>query len=158
MRWSEIIRSNKKPSCRCPLKFFLNGPSSASFSFIFSVFLATNTYFTTNLCEKCPSSIRCQDLNSQPSEQESLPITTSTRAPALGAFLCKQTQTGGVQLSFRIIILCLLSLFQGSKLRPGPVPVQDNYHVNLCNTGFHLIRMLKTHVCFDPVVNDSKLF
>ena len=89
MRWSEIIRSNKKPSCRCPLKFFLNGPSSASFSFIFSVFLATNTYFTTNLCEKCPSSIRCQDLNSQPSEQESLPITTSTRAPALGAFLCK---------------------------------------------------------------------
>ena len=34
------------------------------------------TIFTTNIFEKCPSSIRCQDWNPQPLERESLPITT----------------------------------------------------------------------------------
>ena len=32
--------------------------------------------FTTNTCEKCPSSIQYWDLNPQPSGHESLPITT----------------------------------------------------------------------------------
>ena len=65
--------------------------ANPGFFFVYFWSFQTNiiTIFTTNICEKCPSSIRCQDLNSQPSEQESLPITTSTRAPALGAFLCK---------------------------------------------------------------------
>ena len=32
------------------------------------------TFFTTNRCEKCPSSIQCWDSNPQPSEHESAPI------------------------------------------------------------------------------------
>ena len=39
-------------------------------------FQTSNTYFTTNQCEKCPSSIRCRDSNPQPFEHESSPITT----------------------------------------------------------------------------------
>ena len=37
-----------------PLLFqlFLNGPSPASFSFIFGLFQTNNTIFTTNICEK----------------------------------------------------------------------------------------------------------
>ena len=34
-----------------------------------------NTFFTTKICEKCPSSIWCWDSNLQPSEHESPPIT-----------------------------------------------------------------------------------
>ena len=56
---------NSRPSIR----FFLNGPFRASFSFIF-VF-STNKYV-----KKCLSSIQCRDLNPRPSEQESLSITT----------------------------------------------------------------------------------
>ena len=57
--------------------FFLNGPYPASFSFIFGLFKQTNSsIFTTNICEKCPSSIRCWDLNPRPLEHESSPITT----------------------------------------------------------------------------------
>ena len=47
--------------------FFKNGPTPASFSLIF-IFSNTHYNFTTNKCENCPSSIRCQDLNSQPLE------------------------------------------------------------------------------------------
>ena len=44
--------------------------------------LQTNiTILTTNTCEKCPSSIRRQDSNSQPSDFESPPLTTRPRLP-----------------------------------------------------------------------------
>ena len=33
--------------------FLKNGPSPASFSFIFGLFQTNNTIFTTNQCEKC---------------------------------------------------------------------------------------------------------
>ena len=39
------------------------------------------TIFTTKICEKCPSSIRCWDLNPLPSECESLPKTTRPGLP-----------------------------------------------------------------------------
>ena len=42
--------------------FFKNGPSLASFSFIY-VFSNNHCNLTTNTCEKCPSSIRCWDSN-----------------------------------------------------------------------------------------------
>ena len=44
----------------------------------FQSFQTNNTIFTTNQCEKmsCPSSIWHRDLNPQPSERESPPITT----------------------------------------------------------------------------------
>ena len=38
MRWSEIIRSNKKPSCRCPLKFFFKWAIVGLFFIYFQCF------------------------------------------------------------------------------------------------------------------------
>ena len=43
---------------------------------LFSSFQTNITIFTTNICEKCPSSIQCCDSNPQPSRHESPPITT----------------------------------------------------------------------------------
>ena len=47
------------------------------FSHLFTSF-QTNiiTILTTNICEKCPSSILCRDSNTQPSDNESPTITT----------------------------------------------------------------------------------
>ena len=56
-----------------------NGPTPASFSFIFGLFRTNNTIFTINQCEnmsKSPSSIQRQDSNPQPFEHELSPITT----------------------------------------------------------------------------------
>ena len=39
------------------------------------------TIFTTNICEKCPSSILCRDSNPRPLECEPLPITTRPGLP-----------------------------------------------------------------------------
>ena len=39
---------------------------------------------------KCPTSIRCWDLNPRPSEHESPPITTRSVLPPIGAMLCCQ--------------------------------------------------------------------
>ena len=61
--------------------FFLNGPTPASFC-LFSIFSNKQYNFTTNICEKCPCSIRCRDSNPQPSEHESLPITTRPGLPS----------------------------------------------------------------------------
>ena len=47
----------------------------------FSSFQPNIKIFTTNKCEKCPSSIWCWDSNPQPSEHESHPITTRPRLP-----------------------------------------------------------------------------
>ena len=66
---------------RCRKQFFLNGPTPASFSFTFGLCKQTLQIFTTNICEKCPSRIRYRDLNPQPSECESPPITTRPGLP-----------------------------------------------------------------------------
>ena len=63
--------------------FFKNGPSSASFSFIF-VLLIHIIIFTTNKCEQRPSSTQCRDSNSRTLEHESPPITTR---PGLSLFV-----------------------------------------------------------------------
>ena len=44
------------------------------------------TIFTTNICEKCPSSIQCRDLNPQPLERESLPITSRPGLPSFNFY------------------------------------------------------------------------
>ena len=62
------------PCVNCILECFLNGLSLASFLFIF-VFTITSI-FTTNICAKCPSNLRCWDSNARPSEHKSPPITT----------------------------------------------------------------------------------
>ena len=84
------------------LNVFTNGPSPASFSFIFDLFQTNiNTIFTTNQCEKIssPSSIRSQDSNPRPLERESPPITTR---PGLPPKLTKNVTT--------ILIVCTWSL------------------------------------------------
>ena len=48
----------------------------------FSSFQTNNTIFTTKICEKCPSSVRCWDSNSQPSENVSPRITTRPELPS----------------------------------------------------------------------------
>ena len=53
---------------------------------IFHLALSSQTHitiFTTNKCEKCPSSTQRRDLNSQPLEHESPPITTRPGLPAV---------------------------------------------------------------------------
>ena len=51
------------------------------FYHLFSSFQKLITIFTTNKCEKCPSSIRSRDLNSQLLEHESTPITIRPGLP-----------------------------------------------------------------------------
>ena len=65
---SSLVRT--KSSTIETIRFFNPG------LFLFSVFSNKQYNFTTNICEKCPSSIRCRDSNPRPSEHESLPITT----------------------------------------------------------------------------------
>ena len=67
------------------LMFFLNGPTPASFSFIFVFFKQTLQFFQQINVKKCPSSIRRQDSNSQPSDYESPPLTTR---PGLPPYMC----------------------------------------------------------------------
>ena len=62
----------------CPC--FKIGP--ASFIMYFRYFQTnTTTNFITNICEKCPSSMRCWDSNARPLECESPPITTRPGLP-----------------------------------------------------------------------------
>ena len=57
------------------INFFLNknGPSQASFSFIF---VFANKQYNSYHCEKSPSNIQCWDSNPRPWEHQSPPITT----------------------------------------------------------------------------------
>ena len=55
---------------------FLNGPIPASFSIIFCLFKQILQFLQQLYVKKCPYCIRCRDSNPQPSERESLPITT----------------------------------------------------------------------------------
>ena len=47
------------------------------FFVLFSCFQTNITIFTTNQCEKCPSSVGCWNSNPLPLEHESPPITTT---------------------------------------------------------------------------------
>ena len=57
--------------------FFKMGQPLDSF-FVYFWSFQTNiiTIFTTNMCEKCPFSMRCWDLNLRPLQHEPPPITT----------------------------------------------------------------------------------
>ena len=65
-----------------------NGPSPGSFSFIFRRFKHTIVKIVLQQInvKKCPSSIRCWDLNPQPSEHESPSITTRPELPPTRPF------------------------------------------------------------------------
>ena len=56
---------------------FLNGPTPASLSFNFALFMQTSLQILQQINgKKSPSSIRCRGLNPQPLEHESPPRTT----------------------------------------------------------------------------------
>ena len=65
--------------------FFLKKWANPGLFFVYFQSFQTNiiTIFTTNICEKCPSSIWCQNLNPCPSECESLPITNRPGLPPI---------------------------------------------------------------------------
>ena len=65
------------------------GQPRSLLSFNFGL-LRTNiiTNFTTNICEKCSSSIQCWDSNPRPSEHESPPITTRPGLPPWLTIVC----------------------------------------------------------------------
>ena len=95
-----------------PLKFFLkNGPSPASFPFIFRLF---QTNFTTNYCEKCPSSISWWDSNPQPSDREPHPITTRPWLLPSCKVVCGK-YNGGIVVSGRWVWILVLSPEQLNK-------------------------------------------
>ena len=61
--------------------FFTNGPTSASFSFIFGLFKQTIQFLQQINVKKCPSSKWRWDLNPQPFAHESSLITTKPGLP-----------------------------------------------------------------------------
>ena len=67
--------------------FFLNGLSSASFCLFLSFQTNIKILKTNTNVKKCPSIIRCWDLNPQHLEHESPPINHQTWAPALFLYL-----------------------------------------------------------------------
>ena len=78
-----ILHSMPFPQGHC---IFLNVPSRASLN-LFSSFQTTISIFAADsICEKCPSRMRCWDLNQRPSYHESPPIAINLmpRAPAVG--------------------------------------------------------------------------
>ena len=56
--------------------FLKMGQPRPLFLFIFGLFKQTIQFLQQIYVKKCPSSIWCRDLNPQPLERESLPITT----------------------------------------------------------------------------------
>ena len=92
---------------------FLNGPTPASFSFIFSLF-NQNPNFTTNQCENVNSSIWRWDSNSRPSDYESPPSLrpgeiSLTTWRTDGSQLCVVLQEVFVQLCLNVLAVGVLS-------------------------------------------------
>ena len=58
---------------------FFEWANQGLFFVYFSSFQTHYKFYNKYICEKCPSSIQCRDLNSQPLVHESPPITTRTR-------------------------------------------------------------------------------
>ena len=76
---SNLVKLQRKPLRRISLEHsFFKNMAYPPFSFIFGLFKQSSKFFTTIFCEKCPSSIRRRDWNSQPPECQSPPITTGT--------------------------------------------------------------------------------
>ena len=69
LKLSSRLQRSKK--CADPGLFFI----------YFQSFQSNITIFTTNQCEKCPSSIGHRDSNSQPSDYEIPPLTTRPGLP-----------------------------------------------------------------------------
>ena len=68
-------------------QFILNGPTPASFLFIFGLFKQTTQFLQQINVTKIPSSIWHRDSNPRPFEHESSPTTTRPGLPPLKQFL-----------------------------------------------------------------------
>ena len=88
IRWARyllILEASKNELRKCSKICFFIGPTQANIIVYFWSFQANIiTNFITNICEKCPSSIRCGISKPWPLEHESPPITTR---PGLLPFL-----------------------------------------------------------------------
>ena len=90
-----VVRKNKSANLVCVNSFFLDPSLFIFFKWAkpdlffvyFQSFQTNHTIFTTNQFEKCPSSLRRQDLNPRPLEHESSPLTTR---PGHIVFSCRQ--------------------------------------------------------------------
>ena len=104
----------------------------------FQSFQTNNTIFTTNICEKCPSSIWCRDSNPRPSERESLPITTR---PGLPPTFCvslinEPLFTLCLSLNSFFTFLVDVNLFHDGKLEETGSPGLLVMGGNLCSQGY----------------------
>ena len=86
--WLKYFWVLKPPSYSRKIKIkgrvFLKKWANPGLFFVYFRSFQTNiTIFTTNICEKCPSSIWCRDSNPRPLEHKSLPITTRPGLPPL---------------------------------------------------------------------------
>ena len=72
---------NRYRAGRHPVTLLKNGPTPASFLLIFVFSNKHYKFYNKYECEKCPSSIRHRDSNSQPSDYESPPLTTRPGLP-----------------------------------------------------------------------------
>ena len=101
--------------------FSINGPTPAYFLF-FSIFSIKNQNFYKKSCEYCPSNIRHQDSNSQPTDYESPPLTTRPGLPPLklvvGFSECVYKFKSGVRLCSRksLSCVCISQMWQLFKL------------------------------------------
>ena len=88
--WSSPPKNTlfKKPAFRKSNWLFLNKWANPGLFFVYFLSFQTNiiTICTKIRCEKCPNRIQCQDLNQQPLECESLPITTIPGLPPITDF------------------------------------------------------------------------
>ena len=71
INWSDNVYHNVSD-----VQSFFKWANPGLFFILFLFFQTHITIFTTNKCEKCPSSIQCQDSNLQPLELDSPTITT----------------------------------------------------------------------------------
>ena len=77
-----LIRDPKDLQATNLIVFFFKKWANLGLFFVyFRSFQTNNTIFTTNQCEKCPSSIWRWDSNPRPLEHESPPITTRPGLP-----------------------------------------------------------------------------
>ena len=78
MEYLDYVRSNQRQYLFQQIIFLWANPG---LFFIYPVFSNKHTILTTNIYEKCPSSTRRRDLNSQPSDYKSPPLTTRPGLP-----------------------------------------------------------------------------
>ena len=125
-RYTHVVSLSQ---CLCfSLSFLKNGPTPASFSFIFGLFQTNYTILTANKWEKMSIEYRCQDLNPRPLEQESIPTTTRTGIPpSLSLTLSnKHSLSQPSLLTHPIHFICLHSSLQRfSTQQPTDFGIQE---------------------------------